>query len=464
MRPHRWQLSLLPRMLELASHMRRLLLVLAVLVALVAGAVFAIREGGEAPRWRARQVVLITVDTLRADHLGVYGYAARETSPHLDAWARDAVVFDRVTAAAPWTLPSLGGLLTGHYPAEVGTYTNSDGIHPDFTTLAELFQDRGFATASFNTHALLVGARGGFRQGFETVYPDQVTPEIEGEHKMPFSDVEPQLMEWLDMHADEPFFLWIHDMDPHQPPTTGNPYLSTPGWPRYDGEVRWMDEAMGRVLERLRTLGLGEELLVVFTADHGEAFGDEHGLVGHQDVMYDEVLRVPLILRYPAMGPPRRIAAPVELIDLYATIAELAGLTIPHATRSESLVPLLNGTRTARDKRYGFSARYFFEDGRHWLAVRDADWKLLARPHDREPDGAERAAPRWHLDEAATYYQLYHLSEDPGELHDLFDAEPEQVARLAHVLAEWGDSVAQGPTRPELDEATREALRALGYE
>ena len=101
-------------------------------------------------------------------------------------------------SAAPWTIPSLGALMTGRYPAEVGSYTNSDGIHSDFTTLAELFQAHGFATASFNTHALLVGVRGGFRQGFDTVYPTHVKPILEGEHKMPFSDTEPHLMEWLD--------------------------------------------------------------------------------------------------------------------------------------------------------------------------------------------------------------------------------------------------------------------------
>src|ERR1700693_5799339 len=124
-------------------------------------------------------------------------------------------------------------------------------------------------------------------------------------------------------------------MDPHLPPTTGNPYRTAPGWERYDAEVRWMDEAVGRILAKLRALGLGDDLLIVFTADHGEAFGDEHGLIGHQDVMYDEVLHVPLRSQSPAMGPPRRIAAPVELIDVYATIAELAGLPVPAGTRSE---------------------------------------------------------------------------------------------------------------------------------
>jgi arylsulfatase A-like enzyme len=442
---------------------RRLFLIAAALLALTVGALAALRAHS-APPWRARQVVLITIDTLRFNRLGLYGYRERPTSPILDAWSAGTVVFDRATAPAPWTVPSLGALHTGRYPAEVGAYTNFDAIHPDFTTLAELFHARGFATASFNTHALLVRARGGFRQGFDTVYPSHVQPIVEGEHKMPFADTEPHLMAWLEAHAHEPFFVWIHDMDPHLPPTSGNPYLDAPGWTRYDAEVRWTDEAVGRILAKLRALGLGDDLLVVFTADHGEAFGDEHGLIGHQDVMYDEVLRIPLLVRYPAMGAPRRIAEPVELIDLYPTIVELAGLPLPAGTRGESLVPLLSGGRAERTTPYAYHARYFFEDGHHWLAVRDREWKLLARTPDLASGGAERAAPRWSLDDPATYFELYRIADDPDEAHDLFEQHPEQVARLRQLLARWGESVAQGPTRPELDAATHEALRALGYE
>ena len=443
---------------------RRLVLIAAALLVVLGAIAIMAQRARTAPPWRAKQVVLITIDTLRFDRLGLYGYTRRPTSPNLDAWAGETVVFDHATAAAPWTLPSLGALHTGRYPAEVGTYTNADGIHPDFTTLAELFHARGVATASFNTHALLIGARGGFRQGFDTVYPQKVKPIVKGEHKMPFSDTEPHLIEWLKAHAHEPFFVWIHDMDPHLPPTTGNPYLKTPGWQRYDAEVRWVDEAVGRILATLREIGLGDDLLVVFTADHGEAFGDEHGLIGHQDDMYDEVLRVPLLVKYPGMGPPRRIAEPVELIDMYATIAELAGLPLPEGTRSESLVPLLSGLRPLRVKPYAFHARYFFEDGRHWLAVRDREWKLLARTPDRDRARVQKGAPSWSLDDPATYFELYRISIDPGEQHDLFDEHPEQVARLQQLLSDWGDQVAQGPTRPELDDATREALRALGYE
>jgi arylsulfatase A-like enzyme len=161
---------------------------------------------------------------------------------------------------------------------------------------------------------------------------------------------------------------------------------------------------------------------------------------------------------------PRRIAAPVELIDMYATIAELAGLPLPDGTRSESLVPLLSGVRPERVKPYAFHARYFFENGTHWLAVRDHEWKLLARTHDLDQAHAKRGVPQWDVDDASTNFELYRIADDPGEQHDLYDDHPEQVARLQKILSDWGDSVAQGPTRDELDDATREALRALGYQ
>lgn len=442
---------------------RRFLIITGAVLALAAGA-FAVLRTRPATPWRAKQVVLITIDTLRFDRLGLYGYTKRPTSPVLDAWARETVVFDRATAPAPWTVPSLGALLTGRYPAEVGAYTNGDGIHPDFTTLAELFHAQGYATASFNTHALLIAARGGFRQGFDSVYPSRVKPIVKGEHKQPYALTEPLLMDWLQRHARDPFFIWVHDMDPHLPPTPGNPYLEDPKWSRYDAEVRWMDEAVGRILERLRALGLGDELLVVFTADHGEAFGDLHGLSGHQDVMYDEVLRVPLLVQYPGMGTPRRIAEPVELLDVYATIAQLAGLPLPDGTRGESLVPLLDGTRAQRANPYGFNARYFFEDGTHWLAVRDREWKLMARTRDSDRTAEKRGAPRWNLDDRSTYFELYRVADDPMEQNDVYEKHPEQISRLQPLLSDWGDAVAQGPTRPELDDATREALRALGYD
>jgi arylsulfatase A-like enzyme len=439
-------------------------------VALAAAAVVALfafwpRQPAPAPRWHAKKVILITIDALRRDRLGCYGYKERKTTPALDAWCPRAVVFDYAVAPAPWTIPSLGALFTGHYPIEIGAYTNQGGISPDFATLPELFQRQGFVTASFNTHALLVLDEPGFRRGFDSVSPEQVQPQEEGEHKMPFVKVEPLLMDWLDQHAnDDRFFVWVHDMDTHQPPTVGNPYLDDPDWSEYDAEVHWVDAAFGRILVKLQALGIWDDALIIFSADHGEAF-DEHGILGHQNVMYDEVLRIPLLLRYPTMGAPKRIDEPVDHLDLFSTIVELAGLDLPNGTKGESLVPLIEGERRFKKRPFLYESRYHYEGGYHELAVRDRWWKVLATVKDLATGPRdERLAPTFDMFATNTRLELYHRLFDPTEETDLYDTYPNLVEQFQHALAEW-QRAATPPRRmaPELDEAGKEALRALGY-
>jgi arylsulfatase A-like enzyme len=412
------------------------------------------------------RVVLITIDTLRRDHLGTYGYKDEPTSPNIDAWAKDAIVFENTLTAAPWTIPALSALFTGRYPVEVGAYTNASGISPDFTTLPELFQEKGFITASFNSHALLVGDTSGFRRGFDEVGPHDFVPMLDGEHKMPFAKVEPFLMDWLEEHAHDRFFLWIHDMDPHFPPTEGNPYLDDDNWTPYNAEVRWTDEAVGRILRKLQALDIFDDSLIIFTADHGESFG-KRGRPGHQDIMYDEVLTVPLILQHPALPEPRRIRAVVELLDLFPTIIELAGLRPQPVERGESLVPLLRRERDQRLKTLVFQSRYHFEDEHHELAVRDRRWKLLVRTPDlhRDQERDESRPPEWSLQSEETSTELYQTVLDPEEDQDVHEDYPQVVDRLRSALGDWESQLAPPPENmpPPLDEAGREALRALGY-
>ena len=324
-------------------------------------------------------------------------------------------MFDRATAPAPWTVPSLGALFTGRYPAEVGAYTNGDGIHPDFTTLAELFQAHGYATASFNTHALLIARARRLPPGLRHRLPAAAASRSwRASTRCRTRCTEPHLMQWLEEHAREPFFVWVHDMDPHLPPTTGNPYLDDPAWSRYDAEVRWMDEAVGRILARLRALGLGDDLLVVFTADHGEAFGDEHGLSGHQDVMYDEVLRIPLLVQYPGMGSPRRIAEPVELLDVYRDHrrARRPAAAGRHARR-EPGAAARRDARPARDTvRRSTPATSSRTAATGWRCATASGscWRARAI---RDRNAVKRGAPRWDLDDQSTYFELYRIADDP---------------------------------------------------
>jgi arylsulfatase A-like enzyme len=425
------------------------------------------------PQHRAKQIILVTIDTLRADYLGCYGYRAKPTSPNLDAWAKEAVVFDKAMSQAPWTVPSLSSAITGHYPVEVGAYTNRCGINPAFPTLPEILRSHGYETAAFFTHPLLARERNGFGRGFDEVYPDAKWLGHPPGEKLPYAELEPTVMHWLDRHANDSFFIWIHDMDTHPPATRGNPYLTKPGWGGYAGEVRWVDEAMGHLIDKLKALGVWDNALFIFTADHGEAFG-EHHLAGHQNVMYDEVLRVPLMVHHPGTLPVR-IEEPVELFDVFATISDYAGVKPPPEIHSQSLRPLIEQQRTHLERPLVFEARYHYEGGYHKFAVRDREWKLLVTTLDQnilKPAGQtarERQKPHWDLWAPGTKLELYHYSIDPLEKMNVADQHPKTNKRLLADLAAWQNEVTVSakrmtPVNPVLDQTTRDALHALGYD
>ncbi len=431
-----------------------------------------------------QKIILLSIDALRADRLGCYGYHGAATSPIIDAWAKQALVFDHAYAQAPWTVPSLASLISGRYAREVGAHTNTYGdIFSREETLPEQLHRAGYRTAFFNTNPLLVLS--GIDRGF-----DSVAPPSTGK-KVPYTSVEPLVMEWLDQHARDKFFLWIHDMDTHSPPTEGNPYLGKPGWNAYDAEVRWVDEAVRRLFAKLDALGIRDQVLFIFTADHGEAFG-EHHLVGHQNVIYDEVLHVPLIVQSPGMVRKGRVSAPVALLDVNPTIGEFAGLPVTSVRRGESLVPL-TATKTADVRHaYVFSARYYFgidridpangkvltARGTHHLAVHDHKWKLIAKVHATItppllPNGGEGDTyeqPDWDTTSTApTSYELYDLTTDPLEQHDVFAAQLTEAAALQQALAAWKLMTDEGYrtkkiTPVTIDRATRRTMHALGYD
>lgn len=413
------------------------------------------------------KVILVTIDALRADRLGCYGYTHAPTSPAIDAFASQSLLFERAYAQAPWTVPSMGSLMSGRYALDAGTYTNNGDILSNAATLPERFQRHGFNTAFFNSNPILW--RPGIQRGFASVAPAPL-----GE-KIPYTSIEPLVMAWLDRHAQEKFFLWIHDMDTHKPLTEGNSYLKNPAWDVYDAEVRWVDEAIGRLFAKLEALGIRQQVLFVFTADHGEAFG-EHALSGHQDVIYDEVLRVPLIIQYPGMQQKGRTAEPVQLLDLNPTIGELAGLPASSGS-GESMAPILRGEAAHMEHPYVFSSRYYFDrhrvddktgkvlfaPGQHHLAVHSSRWAMIAKVHAASAD--PRTRPDWDDDPQSAEYELYDLSVDPLEQHDLAKNEASATATLQHVLADWkhsGRRLARDP-KPELDPATRESMYVLGY-
>ncbi len=320
-------------------------------------------------------VLVILIDALRPDHLGVYGYE-RPTSPTIDRLAAEGVLFESAFSQASWTKPSVPSLFTGLYPIEHRVFTGSDEERPGritsdvlaekHTTIAEVFQAQGYRTAAFLDNAQLRDFLG-FAQGFETYEEDLGRAEA----------ITSRFVDWLRELDEEPFFAYVHYLDPHWPYDPPAPYdqlfpkptgtsidFGTLNWKHlerqiedgrmipnaddlaalqalYDGEIRYNDQAIGSLLDALREHDLLKSTLIVLTADHGEEFW-EHGRLGHGRSLYDEVLHVPLILRLPG-GVPARIADQVELVDVMPTLLDLSGIPIPEDLSGKSLRPLVTG-------------------------------------------------------------------------------------------------------------------------
>jgi arylsulfatase A-like enzyme len=398
-----------------------------------------------------RNLLLISIDTLRPDHLGVYGYP-RPTSPRLDAFARDAVVFERAYGSSSWTLPSMASLLTSEYPSGHRCVGNRSSLAPGFATLAEHLAAQGFDTAAVVSHVFFA-RRYGLDQGFAHYDDDLVRDQAEQSERMVSSPaVTAKARAWLEARARagdaRPFFLWIHYFDPHAD------YLPHPGVTErfgdrpvdlYDGEIAFTDAYVGEVLDALERLGLARDTLVVVVSDHGEAFG-ERGFHGHRLTLHEEELRVVMMFRVPGLAP-RRVATPVSLVDVEPTVLELLGAPPLAQAAGTSLVPALRGASFARAPilaELRSALTWHRED-----AVIDADWKLIVQRRRTQ--------------------KLYDLARDPGEARDLGAAEPKQALRLRgemvalRVAAQRrGGAVEAVPDQP-LDPQLQRRLQALGY-
>ncbi len=443
--------------------MRRLLLGLAVLtVACGTG------EEDEGPA-TAQSVVLVSVDTLRADRLGGYG---REPSftPAIDAFGEEAALFELAIAQAPSTLSSHASLFTSLIPHHHGaSRTRSLALAPDHLTLAEVLRDAGFSTAAFHGGGQLDAAFG-VEQGFE-IYetpghqPDQ--PPGEEAFSDRFGPTVERALAWLEEEKPERFFLFLHTYEIHHPYTPSPEDLAaieanyagplppeisidllrgvnggqTPLGPEdlrhiesaYEGEIRSVDAAFGRLMEGLGRLGLRDTTLIVFTSDHGEEFG-EHGTVGwHSHTLYDELLHVPLMIRFPgAWSGGRRLDAQVRLLDVAPTVLGAVGVERPGVFQGANLIHFLAGGPPPSP--YALSA---LDEG--GTSLRTREWKRIRR-------------------------ELYDLTEDPGETLDVAGDHAgvaEKLRRIKVELVTEGPSIGpvEAPVSPEL----RERLEALGY-
>ena len=466
----------------------------------------ALRRAEESiPRATARpdmpNVLLVVIDTLRADHLGAYGYGF-PTTPNMDRLAARAIVFETVVSQAPWTAPAIASLFTGLYPSVHGL---DGGIHwgegatsaggalpfavqktlpPGHQTLAEAFRRAGYSTAGFVSN-LYVNAIFGFAQGFDHYDDDHEDYLLDdGEVKRRAEATNARVFEWLRAGIEEPFFLVVHYNDPHWPYEPPPPYgqsfvadykgLLTPTTTRevvvthravpppiseedlsyivglYDGEIQYVDAHLGRLLVAVGELPTKRNLVTVLTADHGEEFLD-HGAFNHGYTLYEEQTSVPFIVSAPSRFEPRRVSQQIRLIDAAPTLLEMAGIDNENERfQGRSLVPLMAGLSLEPLDAFSEATNV----GRQ-SALRSTDsLKLIHSLID----------PHW---------LLFDLASDREELHDLTAQRAAQLRELAARLEAWREesrtlhdeisASGTGLDRVVLDEETQRGLEALGY-
>ena len=405
---------------------------------------------GTEPRDDARRtnVLLVTLDTLRADRLGSYGYGEAGT-PHLDALADRGLRFSRATTVTPLTLPAHASLLTGTYPAFHGVRDNG-GFYLDeqHTTLAEILASNGFRTGGF-VGAFVLDSRWGIAQGFERFFDDFDLGDFEQAAGMDAiqrsgKEVVDQALEWLRRDDDRPFFAWVHLYDPHTPYAAPEPYRSRFPATRsgaYDAEIAWTDAQVGRLLLTLENDGRLENTLVVVAGDHGEMLG-EHGEITHGFFIYEAATRIPLILAGPGV-PRAEVTSQVRIIDVFPTLLASLGIEPPDVVHGVDLAPLARGERL---RLLAHSENWFprFHYGWSDLAsIQDGRYKLIRAPRS----------------------ELYDLEADPSEKVNLATEQAGRAARMEEALEELLAEISsdRAPVPQALDEETARRLQALGY-
>jgi choline-sulfatase len=381
-------------------------------------------EPAPIPAAQRPHILLVTVDTLRADRLGIYGYE-RDTTPNLDAFAQDAVVFERAYTSSPVTDRALPTMLGGLYPS---MYTEGLDYHEHKldmrrVLLPERLRDAGYYTATISTTYIV--RRDRLHQGLQHV-------DLKSVHDVRAEPHTDRVLKFLDRvfakrDRPRPLFLWVHYYDPHGPYEAPREHRL---WDdhgksteynrsdRYDGEVRYVDAQLERVLDRLRTIGVLDETLVVFSADHGEEFL-EHGGWYHAEELYDESVRVPLIVRLPGGTPGgRRIAETVGLVDLMPTLLELVDIPAPGGIEGRSQAAAIRGTGPAD------AHPVFLEQWKHKtdivqkIGVVDGRHKMI-------------------LDLENQLFELYDVAEDPRERVNRYADDPETASRLRGILLDY---------------------------
>ncbi|MFH2001400.1 MAG: sulfatase-like hydrolase/transferase, partial [Planctomycetota bacterium] len=428
----------------------RLLLLGFILIATACGKPPDLRANREAIKAGSAglNVLVITLDTTRADRIGCYGYTRGKT-PNIDALADAGVLFENAFTPVPLTAASHASIFTGNFPPYHGVRTNDEMLLDEPNeSLAERLKARGYSTAAF-IGAQVLHRNSGMNQGFD-LYEDDFSGKAGagGEFipEKPAEAVVQPAMAWLKKNKDKdkPFFLWVHLFDPHHPYNMPAPFRDDFRSSPYDGEIAYSDFWIGKLLETLDEIGEREDTLVAFLSDHGEGLG-EHQEKSHGIFIYDTTLHVPLILSNRKILPAgARVAAQARTIDLVPTVLDLAGAPAPGAVQGQSLLPLIDGV--ASPPRALYAESFYANTAFGWsplLGLRVGDWKMIQAPRP----------------------ELYHVGEDAGEMKDLFKNRAEEAGRMIKTLEEWAPTLAREGVSASraLDSSAREMLNALGY-
>ncbi len=472
--------------------------------ALLAAAALACAEGGFPPR---ANVLLITVDTLRADHLASYGYP-RATSPAIDALAAEGVRFDQPAVQWPKTGPSFASIFTATYPKDNGIVRQIGIPLPfEFRTVAEVLQGHGYQTLAVVANGA-VASEFNFHQGFDNYLETWKlgAAERQGEDPNGAAAVTRVAKSVLGKLArDRPYFAWIHYLDPHfpyAPPASWGGRYAGDSWydpstkieihaesrqrqmvgigseqvldgrdelafyvARYDAEIAYTDAQIGDLLAFLRQRGLLDNTLTVFTSDHGESLGEHYYFFDHGRFGFETCLRVPLVFHFPGVLKPRVDRGPVELIHLAPTLLEAAGVALEEGVwmQGRSLSSRLFGrVEPGEAPRLAYAEAGYATGGQWQRIVRDGRFKLIYAP--------TREENRW-IGGVDVPFALYDLESDPGETTNVADSHPEDLERLQRLLSRWTAAEpfplrvdpASAEGHAEMDAETRALLKALGY-
>ncbi|MHC4707954.1 MAG: sulfatase-like hydrolase/transferase [Planctomycetota bacterium] len=393
-----------------------------------------------------RNVILISIDTCRADYLGSYGYP-RKTTPNIDAIADTAALFENVISPVPLTLPAHCSMMTGTIPPYHGVHDNFNyWLHGRNVTLAELLKENGFATAAF-VSAFVLDSQFALDQGFDTYYDhlDRQQARLETANERRADKTTRLALDWLDNHSEDKFFLLVHYYDPHTDYEPPEPFASKFSDNLYAGEIAYTDHYIGSVIKKLKSLGIFDSSLIIITSDHGEMLG-EHGEDEHGYFIYQSALRVPLIFRLPGQRKPQRIKDPAGLVDIVPTVCSLLGIQTPSPYHGRDLSVYLRSGDTSHPQRFIYAESLYPTKygGNSLLGVVSARYKYIQ----------------------TTRPELYDIQLDPAESENLIPLRPDLARMLRDQLKQTLEENVrklEPDARAAPDDETIRRLQSLGY-